>query len=385
MDIFNLKSFVIFSLVLSSFSAIAEDAALTSQKSACSGKASMEWSSTLNRCVTKKEAFETKNAVAECNKIEDVEQRKTCHLNIANSKAALGESAEGSIGNLDSGATRSALVNGANTVISVLNLMASGDGTSKNTCMSKNILAAAAIGGTVTDILMKIKMKKASEELQKKYEVSKNDSAYTAQYKALEYLRDGQKVVKDIADWEVKRQTLLMIGYGAAMATGIWEATSGQSKCTGDEGDKKPTPEPSAVPSPTASAAPVAEPSPAPVTAASPAPVTAPSPAPVTAPSPAPVVTKTDPAPTPTRPDPTIQYSKDGKTTYMIQKDNAGNVIGVYHGGKDGAYNYYEGSSITKTSALSRDDSPIYVVKAGSTPTSTTNKDDFSFFKRRGK
>ena len=143
------------------------DPVIDSHKSQCgSGNTSMEWSSTLNRCVQKVEAYNKKQDVKECNKIEDLEQRKACQLSLANNSAALNESAEGSLSKLDSGATRSAIVNGANTIISAINFIASGDGKSKNTCMCKNILSATAIGGTVTDILMKIK-KDAGERVLK--------------------------------------------------------------------------------------------------------------------------------------------------------------------------------------------------------------------------
>jgi hypothetical protein len=359
---------------------------ISAQKSACAANSASVWNTTLNRCMNKVEEANYRKSSSTCNALTTLSEREACQLALANQTANLSSSAEDSMSKLSSGTTRSAVINGANTIISAINMLASSNDSSKNTCTCKQILAATAFAGTVTDILMKIKMKKSSDDLVKKFEILTTDNAYTAQYKALEYLKEGQKTVKEIADWEVKRQTLLMIGYGAAIAAAAYEGIWNHSTCTGD------TPAASNPKQVAEAAAPAAAPA-APAAAENPAPAAAPSAAAETPvvteaavakePAPAAVTTAATPAAT-TTPDPTIQYSKDGKTVYMTQTDSSGQVVGVYHGGKDGAVTYYSGSDIVQTKALDSNGKSIWVVKSGATGTSTGSS-QLSFFKTRTK
>lgn len=355
---------LLYSIVFSSLPVSAEtDAAIEKQKSECASKPSMEWSSTKNRCVMKTESFQKKQDAAACNQIEDLEQRKNCQLNLANQNANLNESAEASLGNLSGGSDKAAMINGASTIISIINML--GSGGENSTCMCKTVLAVTSIGGTITDILMKIKMNKAKEKLIKQYEITKNDSPYLAQYKALQYLKESQEIVKDIADWEVKRQTLLSIGYAAAMATAVYDAWK-TPKCA--DGPPKPAaqPDPNATaqasaPPPGGEAkvekAPVTPTEQAPVAAApaavastpeqpvSAAPVVAAETPQVAAVAPAPAAV---PAATPVSSpqDRIVNYESNGRpygNAYRTEViDGKEMVTGVWHGGQSGGQTFYE-------------------------------------------
>jgi hypothetical protein len=131
--------------------------------------------------------------------------------------------------------SRSALINTANTIVSVINMIAGPAKTSS--CMCKKIFGITAFAGTVSDIFLKIKTKKTLESLANKYQIDSKTTAYDAQYKALQYLRDEQLAVADIASLEKKRQMLLMIGYGAAALTAAYE-TFGNAACNKPEEEK---------------------------------------------------------------------------------------------------------------------------------------------------
>jgi hypothetical protein len=89
--------------------------------------------------------------------------------------------------------------------------------------------------------MMKSKIKKKLEELKNKYQLNSKDNSYSSQRKALEYLKEEQEAIADIAAQEKKRQMLLMIGYGASTATAAYE-TWGDPKCYKPDVKKDATP-----------------------------------------------------------------------------------------------------------------------------------------------
>lgn len=205
---------------------------MSTQQTTCNANTAMVWDSTLNRCMNKIQEQQYQKASADCGKITDLEQQKACQMNLASQQTGVTSNANQAMNNTSSLQDRAALINGASTVIAVINWFAGKDGTN-NTCMSKSILAVTSIGGTITDILMKMKTQKAAENLIKKYQITKTDSPYSAQTKALEYLREEQQTVRDMAEMEKNRQTLLLIGYGAAFATAAYEQWYNDGACVG--------------------------------------------------------------------------------------------------------------------------------------------------------
>jgi len=243
-----------------------ETTALSEQIKTCKSNAAMNWDSTLNRCVYKKQDLQTQNQVAECGKIEDKAAREKCFLNIAENKSGLSSDTDKIYDS--SGTTKSAVMNGAVSayyVVDILNKKFAKDsgasvpevasqeqaagttsdatntapkdqaapvekskdssdaGKSSKSCMSKQILGMTGVAGLATDVWMKMQTKKKMAELKKSYQVDLENSAYDGQKKAFEYLLKEQETVKEMAGLEKKRNLALMAGYGAALAMSVWE------------------------------------------------------------------------------------------------------------------------------------------------------------------
>lgn len=231
-----MKFFLLFFI---SFSLLAADSAdTTAQKAACAANTANEWSDYLNRCMTKQQAIEVRNKVQECNKVADLKQRQDCHMQIATSTTGMNSDPSAAIGKISDLGSKKALIENANMIITIINLLA-GD-SAKSTCMCKKIFGITALAGTLTDIYMKIETKKKLNGLRDKYKIGEKTSAYDAQYKALEYLRDEQKTVQDLAAKEKTRQQLLVIGYGAAALVAAYETFYDPSCYTPEPTTPKP-------------------------------------------------------------------------------------------------------------------------------------------------
>ncbi len=340
---------------------VADDAAvekvMAEQLAACSKNTAMEWSASLNRCVTKAKALETRNEAKACESLETLEAKKACHLQIATKNAGVSADPNAVGEKVSSLQSQSAVINAATTIVSALNFFAK-EGAGSN-CMSKSILGVTSLGGFATDIYLKIQTKKKLKGLQDKYIVDDKDNTYATQVKALEYLKEEQTVVKKIAAAEKKRQMLLMIGYGAAAATAGYEMFTSSTCADGPpkkEGDatakadenvaktetlESDNPPPGAKTSPvtrgTAEGTPL-EPLDAPTTkslAASPE-----------------VATVADPA-IPNKYK-TLESVKDGNVVRNVLKDDMGKVSGVVHNGE--VYNTF---TTTKSGQVLATGTPI--------------------------
>lgn len=215
------------------------DTALDAEREKCMKNTAYEWNTSLNRCIQKKEAQAARHEVEDCASLTDMEQRKECHKRIAEKKTGLNSDPD-SLPQGSGGAGNMAMINAAYTMIGLINGL--GSGRKDSTCTSKKIFGITAMAGTVTDIWLKIKAKKAMDALKNKYQLDVKNNAYDNQSKAFEYLKDEQMTVKDIAGREKKRNMLLMLGYGAASAMAIFEMTPyGQTmfpECYKPEPDK---------------------------------------------------------------------------------------------------------------------------------------------------
>jgi len=209
------------------------DKYLQKQIEDCNKNTAKQWDSSTNRCVGKVEAIATRNEAKECNAIADIEQRKACHLNIAQKNSGLNADPNSlNQGNLG----KSAIMNGIGSAYAILGFINSAGESGKNsTCTSKKIFGYTALAGTVTDIWLKIRSKKKMNALADKYQLDKTNSPYEAQVRALYYLKEEQQTVADIAAAEKKRNLLLTLGYGAASAMAIFEiatsSTGGSTHC----------------------------------------------------------------------------------------------------------------------------------------------------------
>lgn len=241
---YKLNCLITLTALMSSSLLFADDAAvekiMADQLAACAKNTSMEWSASLNRCVTKAKALETRNETKACEGLESLEAKKACHLQIATKNAGVSDDPNKVGEKVSSLQSQSAVINAATTIVSALNFFAK-EGAGSN-CMSKSILGVTSLGGFATDIYLKIQTKKKLKGLQDKYVVGDNDNTYATQVKALEYLKEEQTVVKKIASAEKKRQMLLMIGYGAAAATAGYEMFTSSTCADGppkQEGEAK--------------------------------------------------------------------------------------------------------------------------------------------------
>lgn len=224
-------SILFFSFLMNSSISFADaDSVIAAQQTACSANSAKRWDSEKNRCVDQIETGTYRKDSISCNDITDIEQRKACQLSLASTKSGVSSDAEAALSGANSNASRSTIINTASAVISLISMFSSGG--KESNCTSSKILAATSIAGTITDILMKIKIKKKAEEISKKYSIDKTNNAYQAQYKALQYLKELEENVKEIAETEKKRQTLLMIGYGSAFAMGMYESFTMNATCT---------------------------------------------------------------------------------------------------------------------------------------------------------
>lgn len=201
------------------------EANMAAQVSACKANTAMEWSSSLNRCVGKVEARATRNESKACNAIEDVKAKEKCHIAVAEKSTGLSADVEKL--NTQGGTTGSMMMNGSiAAAYSIITLISKfGAKKSNNNCTSKHIMGITSLAGLASDAYLKVSAKKKVKELEDKYALDKTSSAYEAQVKALEYLKEEQQTVAKIASLEKKRNLALMLGYGVAAGFAVYEMT----------------------------------------------------------------------------------------------------------------------------------------------------------------
>lgn len=209
------------SLPINAFAQTAPDPIVEQQKADCVANPAFEWSTTLNKCIQKQASQDTRNQADTCNKLTDMAQREACHKALAEKQTGLSSNTDG----LNQGRTSDSLtLNSITTAYAMIGLFNS-KGTSmlSSTCTSKKIFAYTALGGVLTDLYLKHQAKKKVEELKNKFKLDAKSGASASQSKALEYLREEQQTVADIAGQEKNRNMLLTLGYGAASVMAIIE------------------------------------------------------------------------------------------------------------------------------------------------------------------
>lgn len=232
----RLKIILFSCVMITSHSSLRAQDEVQAQRDACAKNTAMQWDGELNRCVGKAQARQERHEAQDCHLLTDEAARKACHMGLATKKTGLTDDPEKAGSKVTSLQSRSMMINTANSIVAGINYFAKDKVA--NSCMSKTIFGVTALGGFVTDLMLKSSTKKKLNSMKDKFVVDAADSAYNAQVKALEYLKEEQKVVKDVAGKEKKRQMLLMVGYGAAVATAAYE-TFYNPGCYGDDGAKK--------------------------------------------------------------------------------------------------------------------------------------------------
>lgn len=220
---FHLKHFLLsLSLLVSAHSPLllaeATDTVLVQQKADCLKDTSSEWSDSLNRCVGKAAAIQTRQEADACNALTDLTARQDCHKALAEKKSGLSSDT----GSLNQGNTTGSMVmNAAYSIVTLLSM--TGAKSANSACTSKKIFGVTAVAGLASDFFLKFKAKKKVKDLADKYKLDVKTGASDAQVKALQYLKDEQNTVAEIAGLEKKRNMLLMMGYGAAGVMAAYE------------------------------------------------------------------------------------------------------------------------------------------------------------------
>lgn len=204
----------------------AADNAMASQRAACDKNSSMTWNSKLSRCVGKQQAVDMRNDAKACDALTDIKAKQNCHIKIAEKNSGL-SSDTNSLN--QGGTTGSMLMNSAATVVGAYTATSlfheKAKSVENSNCMSKKIYGITGVAGLASDLYLKVKAKKKVKELEGKFMLDKKNTAYEAQIKALEYLKEEQNTVASIANMEKKRNMMLMVGYGLATAWAIYEIT----------------------------------------------------------------------------------------------------------------------------------------------------------------
>ena len=199
------------------------DPVIEKQKADCAKNTANVWSTSLNKCVGTAQARNDRHAADDCNAIADIPKREACHKALAEKETNLSsDTSKLYQGSYD----KSMVINGAYTIVAAINFMGAKKG--KSSCTSKTIFAATAVVGLATDFYLKMQAKKKVDELNNKFKLDVSNNASDSQIKALEYLKDEQKTVSEIAGLEKKRNMVLGVGYGAAgLMAGYELATTG--------------------------------------------------------------------------------------------------------------------------------------------------------------
>ncbi|MBY0413307.1 MAG: hypothetical protein K2Q18_04045 [Bdellovibrionales bacterium] len=167
----------------------------------------------------------TRNQASACDDVKEVSAREKCHIQLAEKNSGLSSDTS----TLDQGKTTNSLImntaSAALAYVMIKGISSVAAKGSNSVCTSKKVLAVTSVAGIASDIFLKMKAKKKVKELEDKYKLETSTGTQEAQVKALEYLREEQVTVKEIASMEKKRNMLLMLGYGMASAWAIYEMT----------------------------------------------------------------------------------------------------------------------------------------------------------------
>lgn len=199
------------------------NAKIAAQVEACAKNPAMEWSATLDRCVGKQSAVDSRKAAQACDGVTDLKEKEKCHMNLAEQKSKLSSDPN----SLHKGnTTKSMMMNGVAAAYTAINIISNlGKGGEKSNCTSKKILGVTSVAGLASDVYLKMKTKKKIKELEGKYKLDTTTASSEAQVTALEYLREEQQTVVEIAGMEKKRNLALMLGYGIAAGWAVYEMT----------------------------------------------------------------------------------------------------------------------------------------------------------------
>lgn len=199
------------------------DQEMTQRQKDCSADAARTWSCEVNRCVTTAEAQGIRERYKECAEKVDEAERKKCHDDYAKRESGVKNDEDGANTTL---AASAAAINGINAAL----LFLAGQGKSPGgSCISRKIYMAASVVSVLAELYLMMMVDKKLKELQKDYEDEQvQEEAYSAQIRALQYLKEEQDTIADMAKARKNAYTLQMVLYGATTIAAILEITTGK-------------------------------------------------------------------------------------------------------------------------------------------------------------
>ncbi len=209
---------------LTHWNAHAQSNSLEAQKAECQGQIHKMWDIGKNRCVVKKELKalrrEESDAMEFCDQFKTDDERKQCYLQNAKDKS------QSQLPKFQSSGGVKGIESLFTTTYAAMSLLTMATGGDKSNCLSRTIFGATSLAGSLSEIYIKVKAKKKLEALQKLYQVDLKTSSNEAQIKALEYLKEEQLTMAEIAGLEKKRNLVMMAGYSAAAIMAVIDMQS---------------------------------------------------------------------------------------------------------------------------------------------------------------
>jgi len=191
----------------------------------CTNDSARTWMCEMNRCVTTAEAQGLREKFKECAELKDDTARKKCHDDFARNESEVTNKKKGASKGLSASA---AVINGANAAM--LFLAGKGKSPSGGQCISRKIYMAASVVSVLAELYMMMMVDKKLKKLQKKYEDEQlNEEAYAAQTRALQYLKEEQSTIADMAKARKNAYTLQLALYGATTVAAVLEITLGKT------------------------------------------------------------------------------------------------------------------------------------------------------------
>ncbi|MBK22798.1 MAG: hypothetical protein CME70_02240 [Halobacteriovorax sp.] len=190
----------------------------------CTNDSARTWMCEMNRCVTTAEAQGLREKFKECAELKDDTARKKCHDDFARNES---NTTSGKKGAKKGFSMTAATINGLNAAMLFLSNTGKSPG---GQCISRKTYMAASIVSVLAELYMMMMVDKKLKKLQKKYEGEQlNEEAYAAQTRALQYLKEEQQTIADMAKSRKNAYTLQLALYGATAVIATLEVTTGMT------------------------------------------------------------------------------------------------------------------------------------------------------------
>lgn len=189
----------------------------------CAAKTSKAWDSSLNRCITKQESFESRQSFRSCEKEADYQKQRDCFDE--NAKGMVGDLSPKTAGLKEMQTTAEAM----GYIQMIIEMIAKEGANAK--CMSSKVMAISGIVGMGVDIYLSFFVEDELLELQDKYaktitkEKQLAKGTYEAQIEAFNYLQKEQETLISVDEKKIIAYGLMTGLNGVAMLLAIYEMT----------------------------------------------------------------------------------------------------------------------------------------------------------------